>query len=319
LGDLNHNGIQDENEFQLVNYDGDYIKLIVPTDQLYPTTDLQSSAGINIDPSRIVKAGAGTVLNEIMKDVTFDTYLAVAEKSKDPVQSNVYLMKFSTFQNENNTIAGTNTVQQDVNLFQSNQYFGMRLRFIQKKNFNQYYSGNERALVIERSGRLRLSFTPDLILQTDYVTETNNNLAPDLSFRNWNLFNRSVVSELTYLPIKSIEAGFKIEVKSAQDGFPPIPTKASINDQTLKFTYSLESKGKLHIEITRNSVNLNPEPLFVPYDLTKGITTGLSYVWSVGFDYRVTNFIQATINYLGRAEGNSQVIHTGTAELRAYF
>lgn len=319
LGDLNHNGIQDENEFQLVNYDGDYIKLIVPTDQLYPTTDLQSSAAINIDPSRIVKSGAGTVLNEVMKDVTFDTYLAVAEKSKDPVQRDIYLLKFSSFQNETNTIAGANTVQQDVNLFQSNQYFGMRFRFIQKKNFNQYYSGNERALDIERSGRLRLSFTPDLILQTDYITESNRNLAPDLSFRNWNIFSQSVVSELTYLPIKNIEAGFKLEVKRADDRFPAAPTQVNINDQTLKFTYSLESKGKLHIEVTRNSANLNAEPLFVPYDLTKGITPGLSYVWSVGFDYRVTNFIQATINYLGRAEGNSQVIHTGTAELRAYF
>jgi hypothetical protein len=319
LGDLNHNGIQDENEFQLVNYDGDYIKLVVPTDQLYPTTDLQTSAGINIDPSKFVSSKQGSIFNEIIRNVTFDTYLALAEKSKDPVQKNIYLLRFSTFQNETNTISGANTIQQDVNLFQTNQYFGIRLRYIQKKNFNQYYTGNERLLDAERSARLRLSFTSDLILQTDYVSESNRNLAPELSFRNWNIYSQSVISELTYLPIKNIQAGFKLEVKRADDRFPVSPTQVNINDQTLKFTYSLESKGKLNIEVTRNEANLSVEPAFLPYDLTKGLNPGKSYVWSVGFDYRVTNFIQATLNYLGRVDQGSQVIHTGTAEVRAYF
>jgi hypothetical protein len=228
-------------------------------------------------------------------------------------------MRFSTFQNETNTISGANTIQQDVNLFQTNQYFGIRLRYIQKKNFNQYYTGNERLLDAERSARLRLSFTSDLILQTDYVSESNRNLAPELSFRNWNIYSQSVISELTYLPIKNIQAGFKLEVKRADDRFPVSPTQVNINDQTLKFTYSLESKGKLNIEVTRNEANLSVEPAFLPYDLTKGLNPGKSYVWSVGFDYRVTNFIQATLNYLGRVDQGSQVIHTGTAEVRAYF
>jgi hypothetical protein len=35
LGDINGNGIQDENEFILVNYDGDYIKLLIQTDQTF--------------------------------------------------------------------------------------------------------------------------------------------------------------------------------------------------------------------------------------------------------------------------------------------
>jgi hypothetical protein len=319
LGDLNHNGIQDENEFQLVNYDGDYIKLIIPTDQLYPTTDLQSSAGFNIDPSKFAGAKSNSVFIDVMKNVSFDTYLAVAERSKDPNQKDIYLLRFSKFQNDANTISGSNTVQQDVNLFQNYQYFGIRLRFIEKKGFNQYYSGNERALNIERSTRVRLSFTSDLILQTDYVSTTDRNLAPELSFRNWNISGESVISELTYIPIKSIEAGFKLEVKRSTDLYPLNPTEANINDQTLKFTYSLETKGKLRIEVTRNEANLNLEPLFLPYELTKGISPGKSYVWSLAFDYRISNFIQATINYLGRAEEGTKVIHTGTAELRAYF
>jgi hypothetical protein len=319
LGDLNGNGVQDENEFELVNFDGDYIKLIIPTDQTFPTTDLQASSGINLDPSKIFKLKSEGVLNEIINNTTFDTYLNVAEKSKDPVQKNIYLLKFSKFLNEQNTIAGTNSVQQDVNLFQNHQYFGIRLRFIQRKGFNQYYSGNERALGVERSVRLRLSFTSDLTLITDYVSETNRNLAPQLTIRNWNIGAKSVISELTYVPIRSIETGFRIELKRANDFYPVNPTSADVNRQTLKFSYSLESKGKLRVEIERDEAILSANPLFLPYELTKGITVGKSFLWTVSFEYRITNFIQATLNYFGRAEGNSKTIHTGTAELRAYF
>lgn len=319
LGDLNGNGLQDENEFVLVNYDGDYIKLIIQTDQTFPTTDLQASTGINIAPSRIFKIKTEGFVKEITDNISFDTYLSVSEKSKDPEQKNIYLLKFSKFLNEQNTIAGTNTVQQDVNLFQNHQYFGIRLRFIQKKGFNQYFSGNERLLGVERSFRLRLSFTPDLTLITDYVSETNRNLAPSLSFRNWNIGSKSVISEFTYTPIRSIETGFRIELKRANDFYPSNPTGADVNRQILKFSYSIESKGKLRIEIERDEAILSASTLFLPYELTKGITVGKSFLWTVSFDYRLTSFIQATINYFGRAEGRSKVIHTGTAELRAYF
>lgn len=319
LGDINGNGIQDENEFVLVNYDGDYIKLLIQTDQTFPTTDLQASTGINFAPSRIFKIKSEGVLKEALNNISFDTYLAVSEKSKDPLQKNIYLLKFSKFLNEQNTISGSNSVQQDINLFQNHQYFGIRLRFIQKKGFNQYFSGSERLLGVERSFRLRLSFTPDLTLITDYVNETNRNLAPALSFRNWNIGTKSVISELTYTPIRSIEAGFRIELKQANDFYPDNPTGADVNRQILKFSYSIESKGKMRIEIERDEAILSSNPLFLPYELTKGITVGKSFLWTLSFDYRLTSFIQATLNYFGRAEGRSKVIHTGTAELRAYF
>ena len=319
IGDINGNGLQDENEFVLVNFEGDYIKIIRPTDQLYPTTDLQSSITFNVNPARFYLIKATWVAKEIIDNLSLDTYLQVAERSKDPVQRNIYLLKLSTFQNDENTISGFSRVQQDVNLFENNQYFASRFRFIQRKGFNQYYSGNERQLNIERSIRVRLSFTNDLSLITDYSSLANRNLAPGVETRNWDISSQDVASELTYKPIQEIEGGFKLEIKKSSDLFPTIPTIASINAQTFKFNYALQIKGRIRIEVTRNEALLTSTPNFIPYDLTSGVVPGKSYLWSAAFDYRISNFIQATINYLGRAEGNSKVIHTGTAELRAYF
>ncbi len=319
VGDLNGNGVQDEDEFILVNFDGDYIKIIRPTDQLYPTTDLQSSASLSLNPSRLYFIKASGAIKDIIDNLSFDTFLQVAEKSKDPVQRDIYLLKFSKFLNEDNTIAGSNKVQQDVNLFENNQYFAIRLRFIQNKGFSQFYSGNERLLGIERSARIRLSFTSDLALITDYTNQTQRNLAPGNTTRNWDINSEDVASDLSYKPIPSIEAGFKVDLKKATDDYPFVPTNANINALTFRFSYSFESKGRVRVEITRNEATINSNPDFLPYDLTNGLVVGKSYLWTLTLDYRISNFIQATVNYFGRAEGSSKVIHTGTAELRAYF
>lgn len=319
IGDLNGNGLQDENEFVLTSFDGDYIKILRPTDQLFPTTDLQSSASLNLVPSRFLASMGSGAVKTVLNNITSDTYVSVSEKSKDPLQRNIYLLKFSTFQNDENTITGSTTVQQDIGIFENYDYFGIKLRFVQRRGFIQYFSGNERVLNVERTGRLRLSFTPDLALITDYVTQIERNAAPDVEIRNWNINTEGVTSEIIYKPNQLIETGFKVQIKRANDFYPASPTQADINVQTFRLTYSLSGKGTLRSEISRNEVILNTNPAFIPFDLTKGLVAGKSYFWSVNFEYRISNFIQATINYFGRAEDRSKVIHTGTAEIRAYF
>lgn len=319
LGDLNSNGLQDENEFELAAYDGDYIKIIRPTDQLFPTTDLQSSASINISPARFLNSRANNGFEKALKQISFDTYLTVSEKSKDPVQKNIYLLKLSKFQNDVNTISGNNSVQQDINLFENYELFGFRVRFLQRTSLIQYYTGNERQLNIERSARVRLSFTKDLTLITDYISETRRNLAPNVVIRNWNISSRGGVSEMIYKPTAKIEASFKFETKRSNDNYPSSPTQADINNQSLRMTYAFVDKGRVRVEISRNEALLNANPLFVPFELTGGLIVGKTFLWSLNVDFRISTFIQATMNYFGRAEGKSRVIHNGTAEVRAYF
>lgn len=319
LGDLNGNGVQDENEFILVNYDGDYIKLILQTDQLFPTTDVQSSVNLILYPSRFISHINSGFFAQILKNISFNTYLTISEKSKDPDPMNIYLLKFSKFQNDINTITGSNSVQQDVNILENNQYASFRLRFIQKKSFNQYYSGNERLLRIERSVRLRLSFTDDLTFVNEYFSLLDRNNAQTLSNRNREIHSQGLISDLTYKPYTNIEVGFTSELSRANDYYFTPQTQADINNQSIRFTYSLETKGRLRLEIQRNEVILNTNPAFIPYELTEGKVVGKSFLWTVGFDYRISTFIQATAFYFGRAEGRNRVIHTGTAEIRAYF
>ncbi len=83
--------------------------------------------------------------------------------------------------------------------------------------------------------------------------------------------------------------------------------------------YSFVSSGRIRLEIERDEVILNlPETNF-PYELTSGRPSGKSYYWRASFDYSISKNIQASMNYDGRSEGKKQVIHTGRAQITAFF
>jgi hypothetical protein len=46
---------------------------------------------------------------------------------------------------------------------------------------------------------------------------------------------------------------------------------------------------------------------------------GKTWLWRAALDYRLTNFVQASLNYDGRSEGGRPPVHTGRAEVRAFF
>jgi hypothetical protein len=319
LGDLNQNGIQDENEFQLVNFDGTYIKLNIPTDQFFPTVDLKASARIYIKPSRYHVFTGNSIFAGLVNNLSTETILRVDEKSRDPETNNLYFIRLNTFLNDSNTISGLQWIQQDLNLFENNASYSILLRYIQQRGLNQYSSGNERLYNAQRLVRIKLGLTYDMTTQFEFVNKTDRNIAPVNSLRNRNIYSNGLNSDLTYRPIQQIESGLQLNVSRAEDFYPEISNRADINQQILRFIYSFASSGRLRLEVERDEIIMNTNSLNFPYELTSGKTSGKSYFWRAIFDYNITKNIQANVNYDGRVEGNKQVIHTGRAQVTAFF
>ncbi|HSL87022.1 MAG TPA: hypothetical protein VK861_08820, partial [Bacteroidales bacterium] len=116
-----------------------------------------------------------------------------------------------------------------------------------------------------------------------------------------------------------------MEVTSADDVFPEYPVEASINAQTVRVQYSIQARGQLRTEFSREQVILRqnrPEeaPRYaLPFELTGGRVEGLSWLWRASFDYRISRFIQASIHYEGRAEHDRPIVHQGKGEVRVFF
>ncbi len=317
LGDLNNNGIADENEFELTLFDGDYIQVTLPTDQLFPVIDLKTSTRWKINFSRL--SDSNSFAGKILTPFSSETFLRIEENSRETDYAKIYLLKLSSFQNEKTTIRGNNYIQQDFFLFENSQELSFRFRFTQRKALNEFSNGYERSYNREKSVRIKFRMVQEISNQTDIVNQTDNVIAPVNSNRMRQINSNSVASDFSYRPERNIEVGFKIKVGRSEDSYPANPTIIDINSQLIRFNLSFLGTGRLRIEIERNELSANTSQNFIPYELTNGNQIGKNYYWRLNFDYRLNSFLQTTISYDGRVQGASKIVHTARAEARAYF
>ena len=324
LGDINNTGMADEDEFELVRFDGDYIAVTVPTDELFPVVDLRSNFRFRLRPSRLIEEGNG-LFTDLVRRFSTDTNLRIEEKSRDPQTSNIYLMRFSHFRDQENTIVGNQMITQDLFLNEQSREFSMRFRYMERQGMNQFSLGVETSNFIERSLRLRWQLVEEIGHQVDVINRRDRVTATQPSNRERAITSNSIISDLSYRPQPRIEVGFVLEVTSADDYFPENPVETSINAQTLRLQYSIQARGQLRTEFSREQVILRQNrpddaPVYgLPFELTGGRVEGQSWLWRAGFDYRISRFIQASIQYDGRAEHDRPVVHQGRGEVRVFF
>lgn len=317
LGDLNNNGIADENEFEPSVYDADYILITMPTDQLYPIIDLKTSTRWKIKYGDIFEQGS--LAHKILDPLSTETSWRIEENSRETDYKKIYLLDFSAFQNEATTISGTNFIQQDIFLFENDPNLSFRFRYAQTKGLNQFSAGTERSYNRERSLRITFRMVKELGNQTELVNTKDAVFAPEESNRKRNIDGNSVSSDFSYRPDNNVEVGFKIKVGSNTDYYPAVPTIIDLNSQSLRFNLSFAGTGRLRIELERDELTGNTSENFLPFELTAGNVIGKNYFWNLNFDYRINSFLQSTVSYDGRLQGASRAIHTARAEVRAYF
>ncbi len=318
LGDLNNNGIADEDEFVQDIYDGDYIVLNIPTSELFPVVNLRTSTRWKVNFSKILKSNS-SIWAKIIKPISTESVIRIDEYSEEEDIASVLLLKPSILMNDSTTLRGANSFQQDVFLFKNKPDLSFRFRYIENKKLTQYNTGNENGHFIERSLRIRFRMVKEIRNQTDFINQTDDVSTTANSARARMLSINELTSDFSYRPIQNIEVGFKIGAGTGSDELPSKPTKIESNSQLIRFTYSFTNKGRLRIEAERNEVTDNGTGNLISYELLRGKVVGINYFWRVNFDYRLANNLQITLNYLGRKQGKSKIIHNMRTEARAYF
>lgn len=317
LGDLNNNGIADEDEFELVAFDGDYIIVTIPTDELFPTIDLRTNLRFTVDLSKQFK-GYG-FWDKTLAALSTETVWRVEENSKETDTKKIYLLEFDSFLNDSTTIQGSNFFQHDFHVFRNERDFSMRFRYIQRKSLNNFSTGLERSYFRERSVRINFNLVKEINNQTEFINQTDFVSSPVTTNRARRLSSNQLSTDFSYRPEREIEAGFRVKTGRIEDTYPDDPTVVDNNEQLIWFTYFFSGKGRLRLEAERKEFVANASVNSLPFEITNGNSIGKNYLWRLNFDYRISANLQSTISYNGRKLGEGDVIHTMRAEARAFF
>ncbi len=314
VGDVNGNHITDDQDFRPARFDGDYISVTVPGDNLLPTVDLKAGARVRLNGERLF--GRGSWPGNIPGFLSAETYARVDERSSEPDKKQIYLLHFSHFLNGLTTIAGSALVSQDIYVMENRQDFSLRLRFTQRRGLTEYAVADERTYTNERSVRARWQLVKEFSNQTDFIARKDILDSPGPDYRVRSVASGEVQTDWSYRPEQSVELGIRLTGGEAENYDT---ARAEINTQAVRLVYSLSDRGQGRAEFTREEVILRGANGAAPFELTGGKIAGRSWLWHIGVDYRLTQFIQGTVTYDGRSEGGSSPVHTAKAEVRAFF
>ncbi len=316
-GDLNNNGIADENEFEQTIYEGDFIQTTIPTDELFPIINLKLNTRWRIDLNRLNLGKS--LLEEFITNLSSETLFRVEENNKEKDIKQIYLLNFSKFLNDSLTIRGTNLFQQDIFLFRNSSTLSFRYRYTQRKSLNSYSSGVEKGYYRENTFRIRFALVKEIVNQTDLTFTADNYTAPEYLKRSRIVNSQLLSTDFSYRPYQIVEVGLIFSVGRDKDIYPIQPTIIDINAQGIRVTISFGGKGRLRIEGERKELSSNQTENIIPFEILKGNSFGKNFTGSLNFDYRIGSNLQTNLNYSLRKLGSSKVIHTLKAEARAYF
>lgn len=335
IGDMNHNGKPDPEEFAPARYSdqGDFILITIPTEQLYPTTDLRSSFRLRFAPRDLFGLQTTSSLwANMIGAVSSESFLRIEETSRDPNPNDIYFFRLSHFRNDSTTINGLFEAEQDFNLLENDPAQSYRLHYRERRSAAQYNTGLERTFLAERSVRARFRPWFELSSETTVTSTTDEATSDTLSVvRPHSTSQLAVTSDISYHPIGSaLDYGARVELSRAvEHSFDPELT-ALADAITLRSSYALETRARLRGEIERDELTLSEAPsdvLTLPYSLTNGRSIGITWLWRLALDYQFGTGIIATLSYDGRnaagdalgTAGERVTIHNARAEVRANF
>ncbi len=149
--------------------------------------------------------------------------------------------------------------------------------------------------------------------RTDRVTAAEN------PGRTRAVTSNGITLDIAYRPDQRLELGWTVNLAHAVDE-ARVPLLASdFNGESVRLVYAFPGSGQARVEAAREEVLLGAPVESIPFELTGGRVGGKTWVWRGSMEYRVTQFLQGSMNYEGRAEGGGTPVHTGRLELRAVF
>jgi Ni,Fe-hydrogenase III component G len=182
-------------------------------------------------------------------------------------------------------------------------------------------NGIESRSVQTISQNIRWNFTQEMGIQMQAEVGEKKSEADAFSNRNY------AIQRYALLPKLNVQPGttYKVTVSYRYENKENILKEslgeiANIQDAGVEWRYSTVKKGVITAKFNYVDIKYNSEAnSAIGYEMLEGLKTGSNYTWGLSIQRNLGNSLQIGINYDGRKPADVKVIHTGGAQVRAYF
>lgn len=317
--DYNEDGIKDLNEFELARpEDGDrYIRVSSPTDNYERAYTNQYSQSLNLNPMSIWgnEEGIKKVISKFSNQMAF----RVQRKTRREDGANRY-NPFVEAIGDSALISQSSSLRNTFFFNRTSSKFGVDYTYSNQFSKNPLTTGFEERDNKSHIVRVRYNFTPKygMIVEQEFgIRESDSDI---IEGRSYNIDYWRFKPTFTYQPGTTFRLsliGDLSEKKNAQDLGGE---EATIVDLGLDFRLSKVESGTFFAQINLIDIEYTGQTNnSLAYEMLNGLNNGRNVTWAAGVQRNLGKNLQLSLSYNGRKSEDAKAIHTGNAQVRAFF
>lgn len=322
--DYNSDGIQQLNEFEIALFQDQarYIRIFTPTNEFVKANYNTLNYSMGFFPKALIDLSTAKGFAKFIARINLNSSLQLNKKeiARGFVQFNPFEAPLS-----DTSLITLNSAF--INTFAFNRVsakWGFDVNNSRNMNKSLLTYGYETRKLDDWSLRLRWNITRrfalELIGKTGINQLTSSN--PKFDNRNFKIDQNSAEPRITFTKGANFRliTGYKFSDKINDQGSREKSTSHSINTEV---KYNILQSTSITAKFTYNNItftsqdavpNLNTPSSYIMLD---GLLPGKNFLWTLDLTKRLSNNLEMTIQYEGRKPGETRIIHTGRASIRA--
>ena len=317
--DYNGNGIKELDEFEIAAFadQANYIRVYIPGTAFVKTFGNRFSTSIMLNFSRIWRRSNHKFLRGLSHFANQLIY-----RSGHKTLSNDVLEIANPFYNNMDDVQILSLNSNFRNTFYFNRThpkYGADISYRKNTMKILMTNGSEQKSLADWKLKLRWNFTRKWQINLRLTEGEKTAKSEFFHNRDYYIDYYNIEPNLVFQPNKYFRLGlsFVQGEKMNQIGF-----QERVKSRSLAFNakYNLLTKGIVSGNVQYIAMNYQGNQNGpIAFEMMEGLRSGDNFTWTISYQRTILKNLQLSINYNGRKPADTDIIHVGTVQLRAYF
>ncbi len=317
--DYNENGIKELNEFEIATFPNtaDYIKIFTPTNDYIKVYSNQFSQTITLKPAALWGNKKG--FKKFVARFSNQANYRVDRKSIENDLSKAY-NPFLAETDDSTLVTLNSSFRNTLFINQLSPIFGLDLTYQDARNKALLVNGFDSRMNIFKEARFRWNISKEFSWNLVYKDGIKKSSSQFFSSRDYTITYYEAEPKLNYQPNTAFRASVSFRYTEKKNREEYGGQKAELQDYGAEIRYNVLQKGSLFLKA--NFIRIKFDGLqntSLAFEMLDALRTGQNITWGVAYQRTLSNNLQLSLTYDGRKSEGAKIIHTGGAQVRAYF
>jgi hypothetical protein len=317
--DYNGNGVKELDEFEVAAFadQANYIRVFIPGTNYVKSFGNQFSTSIMLNFARLWRRSN----NKFLKGLSHFANQLVYRSAHKTQSTDIWEIINPIYSDINNPqVLNLNTSFRNTFYFnRTHPKYGADISYRNNQTKLLMTNGFESRTLEEWQVRLRWNFARKWQINLRAGDGDKRSYSEFFSSRDFQIDYFDLEPNIVFQPNKYMRISVKYIYGEKQNRIANYENVYR-NSLALFAKYNLLKKGIVNGSIQYISLNYSGnQNSQIAYQMMDGLRSGDNYTWNISYQRTILKNLQLSINYNGRKPADTDVIHVGSVQLRAFF